>query len=212
MDEVVYVNAADFAALREELRKMEEATTTPLAFESKMLKLYERFSYVQKTGTNTHFKYRFMQESVMKRKLNEACRELGLILDAVRVSPVGECTGKTAVVAVELIIRDAASAAKVTLQGIGGGMDTGDKAPCKAMVSAFKYALACGLAVETGDDPEDDAKTDEAAADEVRACIAAATTRPALELVKPRIAALKGHDEFDALKEAFKARAEELSK
>lgn len=183
---------------------------TERTFAEKMLELYRVFAYVQKTGKNSHFKYRFFQESVMKRKLNEACRELGLVLREVEVEPVGECTGKSAVVKVRITICNDTTVSCVTLEGIGGGMDSGDKAPMKAQVAAFKYALACGLSVETGDDPEADSSTDQSAFDEVKEAIEAAEDLGALEMTKVRIAALKGIDGFDALKECFRARKEAL--
>jgi hypothetical protein len=185
-----------------------------MTFQQKLLVLYERFAYVQKTGKNEHFRYRFMQESVMKRKLNEACRELGLIIGATEVTPVGECTGKVAVVKFSMRLENAdcpLGLEYVILEGIGGGMDTGDKAPMKAVVSAMKYAIANGLMVETGDDPEADASTDDAAVEAVRARIASAPDRASLEFVKVDLAALKGCDAHDELKAAFKARAKELS-
>jgi hypothetical protein len=188
-----------------------------MTFQQKLLALYERFAYVQKTGKNEHFRYRFMQESVMKRKLNEACRELGLVIGETKVDPIGECTGKAAVVKFTMVLADAAEPAPgatvpcVKLEGIGGGMDTGDKAPMKAVVSAMKYAIANGLMVETGDDPEEDASTDAAAIEAVRARIANAPDRAALEFVKVDLAALKGCDAHEELKAAFKARAKELS-
>jgi hypothetical protein len=182
--------------------------TLPLSFGEKLLALYDRFKYVEKTGTNKHFSYRFMQESVLKRKLNEALRELGLVIVRTTVTPVGKCTGKAAVVKFEMTIADADDPTMdhVTLEGIGGGMDSGDKAPMKAVVAAMKYALANGLSIETGDDPEGDDTTDEAAVDEVLQRIADTTNESGLHLLKPQVVALKGGARFDEVKEAFRAR------
>lgn len=189
-------------------------TNTPKperGFSEKLLKLYEALAYVEKGGYNAHHKYKFLRESDIKRKFNASCRELGIIIFQCQVAPVGECTGKNAVVTVTLVLANADKPSEqVILQGIGGGFDSMDKAPMKAMTAAWKYAVACGLSVETGDDPEADASTDEAALDEVRKLIAAADSRGVLEMVKPRIAALKGCEGFDELKESFKARAAAL--
>lgn len=187
-----------------------------MTFAEKLLALYDRFKYVQKTGSNSHFKYKFFQESAIKRKLNEACRDLGLLIMETRVEPVGECTGKVAVVKFSMRLCDSnqmASGARegTYLEGIGGGMDSGDKAPMKALVSAMKYAIANGLMVETGDDPEDDPSTDEAAIAAVRAGIEAATTRNDLEYLKPQLSALSGCDAFEELKAAFKTRKQSFA-
>ena len=189
-----------------------------LTFSAKLLKLYERFEYVQKTGKNEHFRYKFFQESVIKSKLNKACRELGLVINRTTVETIGECTGKAAVVKFTMDIANVQGTTGfvsesnfIHLEGIGGGMDSGDKAPMKALVSAMKYAIANGLMVETGDDPEDDPKTDEAAIEAVRAGIEAAKTPNDLEYLKPQLAALKGCADFGALKDAFKAKKQGLT-
>lgn len=48
-------------------------------------------------------------------------------------------------------------------QGFGSGQDAGDKAIMKAQTAAIKYAYMMSLCIATGDDPEADSKTDEAA-------------------------------------------------
>lgn len=44
---------------------------------------------------------------------------------------------------------------QMTVQAIGEGQDSGDKAFNKAMTAAMKYALRQSFCVETGDDPDD---------------------------------------------------------
>lgn len=191
------------------MKVLMEQGSRELTFREKVLKLYERFAYVQKGGRNAHFKYTFMQESAMKRKFNLACRELGLVVVETTVTPVGVPTGKEAVVKLRLVIEDVHDLEEpgLILEGIGGGSDSGDKAPMKAVVSAYKYALANGLSVETGDDPEDDPATDEAAGKLLLiAEINESATLNSLEYLKPRVAAMKGTPDFDAVREAFKAR------
>ncbi len=186
------------------------ATAEPLTFADKLLKLYERFAYVQKTGKNTHFSYKFMQESVLKAKLNEALRELRLLITDTKIRTVGECNGKACVVIFEMTIGDADSGECVHLEGIGGGMDSGDKAPMKAVVSAMKYALANGLAIQTGDDPEGDASTDEAVMADLQARVEAAADWGALQLLKPLLVEHRKADGYAALRDAYKARAKAL--
>lgn len=184
-----------------------------MTFREKILALYERFQYVQKSGNNAHFKYKFFEESAIKGKFNQACRDLGLIVTRTSLTPVGECTGKACVVILRMRIEDSAGSPTgeaIELEGIGGGMDSGDKAPMKAEVSAYKYAIANGLSVRTGNDPESDGSTDQTAYDDVLEAIAATSDRGALEMLKPRVAALKGIEGFDDLKEAFRKRAAAL--
>src|ERR1700731_578035 len=45
---------------------------------------------------------------------------------------------------------------EITAKVAGQGLDSGDKAPYKAMTGALKYALLQSFFLATGDDPEDE--------------------------------------------------------
>ena len=45
---------------------------------------------------------------------------------------------------------------EITVKIAGEGLDSGDKAPYKAMTGALKYALLQSFLLATGDDPEDE--------------------------------------------------------
>src|SRR6202045_3796544 len=45
---------------------------------------------------------------------------------------------------------------EITAKVAGQGLDSGDKAPYKAMTGALKYALLQSFLIATGDDPEDE--------------------------------------------------------
>src|ERR1700738_5163472 len=51
---------------------------------------------------------------------------------------------------------DRDTAEEITVKVAGEGLDTGDKAPYKAMTGALKYALLQSFLLATGDDPEDE--------------------------------------------------------
>lgn len=185
-----------------------------MTFREKLLDLYGRFAYIQKTGKNEHHKYKFFEESQMKRKFNLALRELGLVVVKTWVKPCGPVAGgKGDMVVFGLRLEDVRGEqhGNVELEGIGGGYDSLDKGPMKAVVAALKYAMANGFFVETGNDPEADAAGDREVADDLLARITAATDRNALEFLKPELAAQKGGASFGALKDAFKARKEALT-
>lgn len=183
---------------------MTEPNTPKLTFAEKLLKLYERFAYVHKGGTNDHFSYKFMQESELKRRFNLACRELGLLVARTEIEPVGEPTGKACVVILRMTIvnADPVMGGQVVLEGIGGGMDSGDKAPMKAVVSAYKYALANGLSIQTGDDPEVSAGDAEREADlmsRIQECGDLADLRS----LREEVLTFKGSRGFAAMKQAL---------
>lgn len=183
-----------------------------MTFQEKLAALYERFAYAQKSGENAHFRYKFVREADLKRELNRALRELGLGLDVFVDSFQGD--GKACVVKLRLTITNRAIPSdadapyvvseSVVLEGVGGGMDSGDKAPAKAMQAAFKYALLCGLSVETGEDSEADAETDEAAARGLLARIDRAETLGELAALKPEVAQFRESAKFAELVAAYK--------
>ena len=51
---------------------------------------------------------------------------------------------------------DVDTAEEITVKTAGEGLDSGDKAPYKAMTGALKYALLQSFLLATGDDPEDE--------------------------------------------------------
>lgn len=56
----------------------------------------------------------------------------------------------------------------LSAQGIGSGMDYGDKAVMKAQTAAEKYALCSAFSIAMGEDPEADESIDRGAAEEPR--------------------------------------------
>lgn len=171
-------------------------------FSDTVSELYKRFSYIQKSGTNSHFRYQFVRESDLKATLNRALRELGMRLD---MSTAYTGDAKLGVAKVTLTIRSSDGMNIITLTGIGGGMDSGDKAPQKALQSAFKYALLCGFAIETGEDSESDYEAnrhiDDLLGDIAEAPLAEMTA------LKVRVAEFKGSPRFGELVAAYKGRA-----
>lgn len=122
-----------------------------------------KLAYLQKEGFNKHFKYSFVGEAQVKAAVKAALAEFGLVLKSVDYQPLGEITGRTAVLRCTVVVGDAASINGncVTYVGIGAGTDSSDKAPMKACAAALKYALTSGFLIPTGDDPENDAEEPE---------------------------------------------------
>jgi hypothetical protein len=128
----------------------------------------EEVSYLEKKGFNDHFKYSFLSEADCKAAVSAAFRKHGLVLGRTEVEPVGEITGKAAVVRVRLLVADVDGEASepwrtagVTFEGVGAGSDSSDKAPMKATAAAIKYALTTAFLIATGDDPEKEANAED---------------------------------------------------
>lgn len=203
-------------------------------FTERLLELYARVAYMEKGGTNKHFKYKFLQESQLKDRVNLACRDLGIIIadlkvQVIRTTPANalglepgdagaaakpltqECVVQCSVLLANAWAREGDKTIEtVTLQGLGGGTDSGDKAPMKACVAALKYALMNGLLVATGDEPEQSTGDDERA-EQLLADLTGCGSVAALQLLKARVAGFKGGVAFDALKEAYKVAAARLA-
>ena len=57
---------------------------------------------------------------------------------------------------IEPRLADVDTGETITAKVAGQGLDSGDKAPYKAMTGALKYALLQSFLLATGDDPEDE--------------------------------------------------------
>lgn len=206
--------------------------TKERTFPEKLLGLYERFAYAQKGGKNENLKFRFLQESEVKRRLNVACRDLGLLLastDFVVIESHWHRNAKerdvhTVTVRCTLVLQDANAVAlverekvtaralgpqQVILTGIGCGADQGDKAPMKACVSAFKYAVMNGCMVQTGDDPDEQDPGDTGGFEELlgnlQGLAGTTLTAPALQSLKADCAGYREHPRFEELRAAYYA-------
>jgi len=132
-----------------------------LSFKERLNAVREEVSYLQKGGFNEHFKYAFVQEAAVKAALSPALTKHRLCIGGVSYDSMshpfdsGSCAVRCSVV-----IADLDGTEFVVYQGVGGGVDKGDKAPMKACAAALKYAVMSGFLIATGDDPEADDATD----------------------------------------------------
>jgi len=194
-------------------------------FGEKLLACYEDLAYLQKGGVNSHFKYKFVEESAVKRAVNETLRKHGLWLGMAQASFVGEPTPKEACASCYVEVTDGENIASGT--GLGGGVDSGDKAPMKANAAALKYALTSAFLIATGDDPEADAATDkpkpaasrkasrkreseEVTFDQVLERAENLSDVSELPAVKSEAAQFAQHPRFEELRDAVKASGKRL--
>lgn len=134
---------------------------------SKLVKIMQKCSYVQKDAENKEQKYKYVSAAAVLEKVNAALVEANMI-SIPRFSLVSEKEKSTSrggvwqlvTVQCELQIIDADSGESVTVISLGTGTDPGDKAPAKAQTMALKYAWLTALNIETGDDPSADERTD----------------------------------------------------
>ena len=115
--------------------------------------------YVQKTGNNTHHRYRYASDADLLRALQPAMAEHGLAMWPCHVERHDSDTMCHLVVTYELR-HTSGETACIMVPGSGSATKgSEDKGAYKAMTGAYKYALRQLFAVPTGDDPEDSGPT-----------------------------------------------------
>lgn len=124
--------------------------------------------YIQKDGTNTAQKYKYISEGKVLSKVKPAMHEARLVsiptFELISSEDKATSNGsiwKLVTIRCTLRIYDIDSAEFVEVVAIGQGIDANDKAAAKAQTQAMKYAYWKLLCLETGDDPEADEKTDQ---------------------------------------------------
>jgi hypothetical protein len=135
---------------------------------AKLVQVMKACGYVQKDSENKEQKYKYVSAAAVAEKVNLALVEARLI-SVPEFSLVSEKEKATArggiwqlvTVQCKLTIIDADSGESVTVVSLGTGTDPGDKATAKAQTMAMKYAWLTALNVETGDEPENDGRTDQ---------------------------------------------------
>lgn len=151
---------------------------------AKLAKILGDIGKVEKTGTNEHFKYKYLTESALVYAVRGRLAEAGVFVftsvESQAVMIVGEEGNKTGLTTVTTrhTFVDGESGESFEVLSQGQGMDNGDKGGYKAVTGAMKYFLYKSFMIPTDDDPEADDKTDKRTAGGGRNT-GADTTRPA---------------------------------
>jgi hypothetical protein len=127
--------------------------------------------YVKQTGTMQvqGHRYSYTSESDLIEALRPAMNEAGVICMPRSIVEMRQETyttkGGSVMNRVTLLIQyafvHAASGTELLCQTVGEGSDAGDKATAKAMTGALKYALRQTFLIETGDDPDKGASSEQ---------------------------------------------------
>lgn len=135
---------------------------------AKLVQVMKTCGYVRKDSENKEQKYKYVSAAAVAEKVNQALVENRLISvpEFSLVSEKEKATAKGGIwqlvtVQCKLTIIDADSGESVTVVSLGTGTDPGDKAAAKAQTMAMKYAWLTALNIETGDEPENDGRTDQ---------------------------------------------------
>lgn len=136
--------------------------SVPLNLRQKLAEVRRRIGYIQKRGHNERFNYSYVTAADIAGSVGDLLSELGVVVIPSLENITYESTpgrGETtrmARVVMAYTFSDVDSGEELVAKVAGQGLDTGDKAPYKAMTGALKYALLQSFLLATGDDPEDE--------------------------------------------------------
>jgi hypothetical protein len=136
---------------------------TRLNLRQKLAEVRRRIGYIQKRGFNEHNNYSYVTAADLAGAVGDVLAELGVVivpqLESITYEPnTGARTevARAAQVVMAYIFADVDTGEEIITKVAGQGLDTGDKAPYKAMTGALKYALLQSFLLATGDDPEEE--------------------------------------------------------
>jgi len=133
-----------------------------LNLRQKLAEVRRRIGYIHKRGHNERFNYSYVTAADIAGSVGDILSELGVVVipsleNITYESTPGRCeTTRMARVVMAYTFSDVDSGEEIVAKVAGQGLDTGDKAPYKAMTGALKYALLQSFLLATGDDPEDE--------------------------------------------------------
>lgn len=134
----------------------------------KMARVIRACSYVQKDKENTFHRYAYASAAAVVDKVNAALADNEIATypsyEVLADIEVPTKQGTQRMVTLRVKIRIVSEDESAEIEGLGSGMDGGDKAVMKAQTAAIKYAWLGALCISVGDDPEDDEATDKAVA------------------------------------------------
>ena len=122
---------------------------------------------VPKDGTNTSQGYDYTSAASVRMAVGPELAERKIAVSSqLEVISQDFPTAKSGAVHHRVVVRatltfvDADSGETMTAQGLGSGMDSGDKSCMKAVTAAEKYAYVSAFTLAMGEDPERDAEHD----------------------------------------------------
>ena len=128
-----------------------------------ILEVMQEVGYVQKTGKMSGgARYTYASEADLINALRPAMTKAQIIAYPAEVTNVeiqqystsGGTVMQDRVATIRWFFVHAPSETSISVEVVGEGSDSGDKASNKAMTAAMKYALRQTFLIETGDDPD----------------------------------------------------------
>lgn len=124
----------------------------------RIIGIMSEIDYVAKGDKTVNGQYRFVSHDAVTAKIHPLLVKYGVTV----IPTVEEMTqeaNRTVVKLLISIVNADCPSDNFTLRYVGYGIDGSDKGPGKAISYAYKYALLKLFCLETGDDPDNDAKS-----------------------------------------------------
>ena len=137
-----------------------------MSIDAKLVSVMQACHSMSKDAENPTAGYKYLSAEKLIGKVNEQFTKHGLsvqtLADLKKFLPIETTIGTreiTAVVKVTILVTDSETGDSRKFEGLGQGIDAGDKAVMKATTAATKYAYISGLCIAMTDDPETDLNT-----------------------------------------------------
>lgn len=124
----------------------------------RVLAIMSELNYIQKGSQKVNGMYRFVSHDQVTAAIHPLLVQHGVVVVPTVVEHTIEGQRSTVKIKVEFVNVDE-PIDRFEIVSYGQGIDSGDKGIGKAYSYAYKYALLKTFALETGDDPDNDAKT-----------------------------------------------------
>jgi hypothetical protein len=157
------ISGAQESLLRNGIDRSIDEELPRLNLRQKLAEVRRRIGYIQKRGFNERNNYSYVTAADLTGAVGDILAELGVVL-VPSLESIAYETGRnggaefsrSAQVVMSYTFADVDTGEAITAKVAGQGLDSGDKAPYKAMTGALKYALLQSFLLATGDDPEDE--------------------------------------------------------
>lgn len=123
----------------------------------RVLAIMSELNYIQKGSQKVNGMYRFVSHDQVTAAIHPLLVQHGVVVIPTVVEHTIEGQRSTVKIKVEFVNVDE-PVDRFEIVSYGQGIDSGDKGIGKAYSYAYKYALLKTFALETGDDPDNDAK------------------------------------------------------
>jgi len=133
-------------------------------FNAKMVRIMDAIGYLQKdaeaVGSGNFGGYKYASARKVLDRVRDECVKEGISVESESDIKEFHIVGTKSLAGVKTTLHFTDGIFVAKAEGLGSGIDSGDKAVMKANTAAIKYACSGKFIISWGDDPEADDETD----------------------------------------------------